>query len=45
LSIGAKRLGPEESWNMAKSTWQLSKAPTSTLERPDARAMSFCAKL
>ena len=43
--MGLSRRGPEESWNIARSTWQLTISPGMTWLRPAARAMSFWARV
>jgi hypothetical protein len=43
--MGCSRRGPEESWNIAMSTPQVTISPTDTRSRPLARAMSFCASV
>ena len=43
--MGLSRRGPEESWNMARSTRQLTISPGLTWSRPAARAISFWASV
>jgi len=43
--IGLSLRGPEESWNMARSTWQVTTSPTRTASRPAARAINFWARV
>ena len=40
-SIGFSRRGPLESWNIARSTRQVTISPGVTAVRPAARAISF----
>jgi hypothetical protein len=42
--MGLRRRGPDESWNIARSTRQVTISPTRTEAWPAARAMSFWAR-
>src|SRR4051794_17810651 len=42
-SSGFSRRGPDESWNIARSTLQVTTSPGAAWVRPAARATSFCA--